>query len=85
MKYAASRGEPTELRAAIEKLGSHLTIRDRKFGWEPQGPWKLVVNAGRFAQPETRAADAAARGAGETDHVSKKCSLQESNLQPSVP
>jgi len=77
MKCVAARGEPQELRSAIEKVGSNLTVQNRKVGWEPRGAWKLVVNAGRFAQPETRAAAAAARGAGETDHLSNKCCGQD--------
>ena len=80
MKYVASRGVPAEMRTELEKVGSNFTIRNRKLQWEPRGAWKLVVNAGRFAQPETRAADAAARGAGESDQLSNKCTRQESNL-----
>ena len=80
MKYVASRSEPVELRSELEKVGSNLTILNRKLQWEPRGAWKLVVNAGRFAQPETRAAASAARVVGESDQLSNKCTRQESNL-----
>ena len=56
MKYAVQTSNPHELRDKLEKVGSNLTIRERKLHVEPRGAWKLVVDQGSFAQhkAETR-------------------------------
>ena len=88
-KYVAENNVPEELRTIFEKTGSNLLLDNRIIQWEPRGAWKLVVNQGRLAHPETRAADAAARGAGETNLIETKWSHGESNpdllnaIQPS--
>ncbi len=80
MKYVASRDEPTELRAKLEKVGSNLTLKDRKLNWEPRGPWQLVVDAGRFAQNNAAPVRGAALLVGEIDQPFNECTEQESNL-----
>jgi site-specific DNA recombinase len=79
MKYVASRAEPAELRQKLEQIGSNLMLSNRELRWKPRGAWKLVVNAGRFAQANAAPLTGAAWSVGETDHISNKWSHGESN------
>jgi site-specific DNA recombinase len=49
VKYVVKDGDPKEMRAKLENVGSNLTIRDRRLNWEPRDAWKLVVDQGSFA------------------------------------
>jgi hypothetical protein len=85
LKYVAERANPLELRAEFAKVGSNLTVQDRTLHWLPRGAWKLVVDQGSFAQHNTALEISGAAFVGKTRLCPTKCTLQESNLQPSVP
>jgi DNA invertase Pin-like site-specific DNA recombinase len=75
LKYVVQRANPTELRAKLEKVGSNLTIRDRKVHWFPRGAWKLVVDKGSFAQHNAAPKISGAAFVGETRLCPTKCTL----------
>ena len=85
MKYVAAKADAKELRTKFANVGSNLTIQDRKVHWFPRGAWKLVVDQGSFAQYNTAPEISVAAFLGESRLYPTKCTLQESNLQPSVP
>jgi site-specific DNA recombinase len=67
---ALSSNDPNQKAKFLKKTGSNQKIQDKTLQIEFNEPLKIVENYGRFAQPETRAAASAARGAGETNHFS---------------
>ena len=89
MKYEAQTSDPQELRAKLEKVGSNLTIRNRRLCWEPRGAWQLVVDQGSFAQHNAATEISAAAFLGETRLYPTEWSDGESNpdllnaIQPS--
>ncbi len=68
--FLADSGTDAEKRDFLKKSGSNLKITDRRLSFVPRGAWailtKTLVDSGRFAQPEPRAAVTAARGVGES-------------------
>jgi len=72
MKYVAERHDAKEMRTQLEKVGSNLTVRDRKLHWFPRGAWKLVVDQGVLAQHDIAPSDDGATPVGENHHVLNK-------------
>ena len=68
--FLATGGTDEQKRDFLKKIGSNLKITNRTLTFVPRGAWQILsqtlVDSGRFAQPETRAAASAARGVGET-------------------
>lgn len=52
----------------LKKIGSNLTIQEKKVRCEFSGPWKIAENHGRFAHRTTAARLTRAAAGGETSH-----------------
>jgi site-specific DNA recombinase len=74
LKYVIQREKPDELRTKLEKVGSNLTIRDRRLHWEPRGAWQLVVDQGSFAHVNAALSSSAAAFCGEIHRTPTKWS-----------
>jgi len=64
----ASQGSAQEKRDFLKKVGSNLEIVNRTLRLVPRHAWKLVVDSGRFAQPNPAPSHDGAASVGETDH-----------------
>ena len=50
--YIASGGDILAQRNFFQKIGSNLTLRDRRLNFEPRGAWQLLLQEGFAAQPQ---------------------------------
>lgn len=73
-----------ERRELLKKVGSNLTITDRKVHLVPRGAWKTVVDPARFARPAGAAHVTRAAEHGGPDQTTSLSVQQESNLRPSA-
>ena len=82
----ASSQEPKKMRLELEKTGLNLQMLNQKLVWEPRGSTATRCGT-RLPCPHRNTARSIDRAvlAGKSRDVPIECSLQESNLQPSVP
>src|SRR5258708_40070103 len=67
-KIVASQGSAEEKRDFLKTIGSNPILKEKTLRFVPRNAWQLVVDSGRFAQPNTAPTIAGAVSVGEADH-----------------
>jgi DNA invertase Pin-like site-specific DNA recombinase len=68
----ATSGSDDQKRDFLKKVGSNLTITEKRVGLTPRNAWKLVVDQGRFVHHNAALSPSAAALVGETNHYLNK-------------